>query len=315
MNDFCALKGIRREFSVARTPQKNSVAERRNRTLIEATKTMLADSKLPTTFWAKAVNTACYVIDTHEKSANNINDVNTVRPSINTLSTNLDSGSLNINIDSPTVPSTLNTRIHEDYSLDLVIGDVQSGVMTKTTQKQGFISIVYEEKTHKDVNTCRGNSGRATPVQTTKGLDFGGFAYSKAFRVYNTRTERVKENLHIEFLENKPIVAGAGPKWLFDIDMLTESMNYMPVIEGRGNSGRATPVQTTKGLDFGGFAYRPNGKPIHNSILNGPYVRRMIAEPGDGERDVNVNETFHEKTDDELSERELKQIEADDQAL
>nr|GEU49372.1 ribonuclease H-like domain-containing protein [Tanacetum cinerariifolium] len=60
---------------------------------------------------------------------------------------------------------------------------------------------------------------------------------------------------------------------------------------------------------------RPNGKLIHNSILNGPYVRRMIAEPGDGERDVNVNETFHEQTDDELSERELKQIEADDQAI
>nr|GEW54790.1 Gag-Pol polyprotein [Tanacetum cinerariifolium] len=53
---------------------------------------------------------------------------------------------------------------------------------------------------------------------------------------------------------------------------------------------------------------RPNGKLIHNSILNGPYVRRMIAEPGDGERDVNVNETFHEQTDDELSERELKQL-------
>nr|GFA20681.1 retrovirus-related Pol polyprotein from transposon TNT 1-94 [Tanacetum cinerariifolium] len=53
---------------------------------------------------------------------------------------------------------------------------------------------------------------------------------SKAFTVYNTRTSRVKENLHIEFLKNKPIVAGAGPKWLFDIDMLTESMNYVPVI-------------------------------------------------------------------------------------
>nr|GEZ48936.1 hypothetical protein [Tanacetum cinerariifolium] len=41
----------------------------------------------------------------------------------------------------------------------------------------------------------------------------------------------------------------------------------------------------------------------------------MIAEPGDGERDVNVNETFHEQTDDELSERELNQIETDDQAI
>nr|GEY29304.1 hypothetical protein [Tanacetum cinerariifolium] len=60
---------------------------------------------------------------------------------------------------------------------------------------------------------------------------------------------------------------------------------------------------------------RPNGKLIHNSILNGPYVRRMIPEPGDAERDVNVNETSHEQTDDELSERELKQIEVDDQAI
>nr|GEZ08281.1 hypothetical protein [Tanacetum cinerariifolium] len=60
---------------------------------------------------------------------------------------------------------------------------------------------------------------------------------------------------------------------------------------------------------------RPNGKLIHNSILNGPYVRRMILEPGDANRDLNVTETFHDQTDDELSEKELKQIEADDQAI
>ncbi|GJR76880.1 putative ribonuclease H-like domain-containing protein [Tanacetum coccineum] len=50
MNQFCEMKGILRQFSVARTPQQNRVAERRNRTLIEAARTMLADSKLPTTF-------------------------------------------------------------------------------------------------------------------------------------------------------------------------------------------------------------------------------------------------------------------------
>ncbi|GJY67516.1 putative ribonuclease H-like domain-containing protein [Tanacetum coccineum] len=63
MNQFCKIKGIKREFSVARTPQQNGVAERRNRTLIEAARTMLVDSKLPTTFWAEAVNTACYVLN------------------------------------------------------------------------------------------------------------------------------------------------------------------------------------------------------------------------------------------------------------
>ncbi|GJX78573.1 putative ribonuclease H-like domain-containing protein [Tanacetum coccineum] len=61
MNQFCEMKGIKREFSVSRTPQQNRVAERKNKTLIEAARTMLADSMLPTTFWAEAVNTACYV--------------------------------------------------------------------------------------------------------------------------------------------------------------------------------------------------------------------------------------------------------------
>ncbi|GJR91876.1 uncharacterized mitochondrial protein-like protein [Tanacetum coccineum] len=68
MNQFCKMKGILRQFSVARTPQQNGVAERRNMTLIEAAKTMLADSKLPTTFWPEAVSTACYVTDIHKKT-------------------------------------------------------------------------------------------------------------------------------------------------------------------------------------------------------------------------------------------------------
>ncbi|GJU87016.1 putative ribonuclease H-like domain-containing protein [Tanacetum coccineum] len=63
MNEFCGQKGIKREYSVVRTPQQNEVAERKNRTLIEAARTMLSDSLLPTIFWAKAVNTACYVLN------------------------------------------------------------------------------------------------------------------------------------------------------------------------------------------------------------------------------------------------------------
>ncbi|GJX53162.1 putative ribonuclease H-like domain-containing protein, partial [Tanacetum coccineum] len=55
------MNGILRQYSIARTPQQNEVAKRRNKTLIEAARTILADSKLPTTFWAEAVNTACYV--------------------------------------------------------------------------------------------------------------------------------------------------------------------------------------------------------------------------------------------------------------
>ncbi|GJZ35689.1 ribonuclease H-like domain-containing protein [Tanacetum coccineum] len=59
--ELCGLKGIKREYSNARTPQQNGVAKRKNRTLIKDARTMLADLFLPNTFWAKAVSTASYV--------------------------------------------------------------------------------------------------------------------------------------------------------------------------------------------------------------------------------------------------------------
>ncbi|GJS57800.1 ribonuclease H-like domain-containing protein [Tanacetum coccineum] len=64
--EFCGLKGIKREYSNARTPQQNGVAERKNMTLIEAARTMLADSFLPNTFLAEAVSTACYVLNRNQ---------------------------------------------------------------------------------------------------------------------------------------------------------------------------------------------------------------------------------------------------------
>ncbi|GJR28214.1 putative ribonuclease H-like domain-containing protein [Tanacetum coccineum] len=110
-----------------------------------------------------------------EKSKNSTQGVNTIRPSINTESDMFSLGDnattthadffgdetkvdiSNITTTYP-VPSTPNTRIHKDHSLDHVIGDVQSGVQTrrmiKTTNEQGFISAVYEGKTHEDLHTC-----------------------------------------------------------------------------------------------------------------------------------------------------------------
>ncbi|GJR30493.1 retrovirus-related pol polyprotein from transposon TNT 1-94 [Tanacetum coccineum] len=60
---------------------------------------------------------------------------------------------------------------------------------------------------------------------------------------------------------------------------------------------------------------KPNRKLLVNSILHGPYVRRMIVEPGDPDREVPVAESFHEHTDEELTKKEVKQMEADDQAI
>ncbi|KAI3815830.1 hypothetical protein L1987_15513 [Smallanthus sonchifolius] len=63
MGLFCLQKGIHHEFSAPYVPQQNGVAERKNRTLVETARTMLADSKHPVTFWAEAVNTACHVLN------------------------------------------------------------------------------------------------------------------------------------------------------------------------------------------------------------------------------------------------------------
>nr|GFC44252.1 ribonuclease H-like domain-containing protein [Tanacetum cinerariifolium] len=65
-----------------------------------------------------------------------------------------------------------------------------------------------------------------------EGYFIGYSMSSKVFRVFNKRTKRIKENLHVEFLENKAIEKGYVPNWLFDIDSLTKSMNYMLVDAG-----------------------------------------------------------------------------------
>ncbi|GJR62623.1 putative ribonuclease H-like domain-containing protein [Tanacetum coccineum] len=133
MNQFCEMKGIKKEISVARTPQQNGVAEWKNRTLIEAAKTILADSKLPTTFWAEAVNTACR------------------KPALN---------------------------------------------------------------------------------------------FMRPFRcpvtILNTIDHLVEENLHVKFSEDTLNIAGSGLNWLFDIDSLTNSKNYKPVVVENQSNGNAS---------------------------------------------------------------------------
>nr|GEV54759.1 retrovirus-related Pol polyprotein from transposon TNT 1-94 [Tanacetum cinerariifolium] len=65
-----------------------------------------------------------------------------------------------------------------------------------------------------------------------EGFLVGYSVNSKDFRVFNSRTRIVQETLHKIILENQPNVVGSGPTWLFDIDTLTKSMNYQPIIAG-----------------------------------------------------------------------------------
>ncbi|GJR56127.1 ribonuclease H-like domain-containing protein [Tanacetum coccineum] len=72
-----------------------------------------------------------------------------------------------------------------------------------------------------------------------EGFFVGYSINSKDFRVINTRTRKVEENMHITFLENKPNVAGSRLDWLFDIDLLKNSMNYEPVTSGNQTNKNA----------------------------------------------------------------------------
>ncbi|GJX16505.1 putative ribonuclease H-like domain-containing protein [Tanacetum coccineum] len=185
MNQFCEMKGILRQFSIAKTPQQNGFAERRNRILIEAAKTMLADSKLPTTFWAKAVNTTCYVQ----------NRVLVVKPHNNTP-----------------------YELFHDRTPTLSF-----------MRPFGYLVTILNI-----INHLGKFDGKAN-----KGFFIGYSLNSKAFRVFNSRTRIVEENLHIRFSESTPNAVGNGPDWLFDIDALTRKMNYEPIVAGTQSNGFA----------------------------------------------------------------------------
>ncbi|GKE64502.1 ribonuclease H-like domain-containing protein, partial [Tanacetum coccineum] len=114
---------------------------------------------------------------------------------------------------------------------------------------------------------------------------FVGYSLSsKAFRVFNKKTKKVEENLHVDFLENKPIEKGVGPNWLFDIDTLTHSMNYVPVVVA-GTS--FTNISCTK-------------EDANQTVKENASSLRFIALPIDGNTDVskssgNINPTATSK--------------------
>ncbi|GJS81593.1 putative ribonuclease H-like domain-containing protein [Tanacetum coccineum] len=106
-----------------------------------------------------------------------------------------------------------------------------------------------------------------------EGFFVGYSINSKAFRVFNSRTRIVEENLHVQFSKNTPNIAGSGPNWLFDIDALTKSMNYKPVLVGNQSNGNAG----TKACD--------DASKARNEIVPG---KDYILLPLDNEKKVTV---------------------------
>nr|GEY67915.1 retrovirus-related Pol polyprotein from transposon TNT 1-94 [Tanacetum cinerariifolium] len=82
-----------------------------------------------------------------------------------------------------------------------------------------------------------------------EGFFVGYSLNSKSFRVFNNRTMIVEDNFYIRFSENTPNIAGSGPNYLFDIDALTKSMNYKPVVAGNQSNGNADTRQESECKD------------------------------------------------------------------
>ncbi|GJY19145.1 putative ribonuclease H-like domain-containing protein [Tanacetum coccineum] len=186
--------------------QHRASFERKNRTLIEAARTMLADSKLPTTFWAEAVNTGCYVQN-----------------------------------------KVLVTMPHSKTPYELFLG------------RKPALSFMKPFGCHITILNTIDHLGKFD------GKADEGFIVS----------------------ENIPNITGSGPNWLFDIDTLTKSMNYKPVVTGNQSNGNADPPfsQISKSSQDDG------SKPLSDDEKKVDEDPRKDSESIDQEKDDNVNNT------------------------
>nr|GEW02682.1 hypothetical protein [Tanacetum cinerariifolium] len=195
---------------------------------------MLADAKLPVTFWAEAVNTACYV---------------------------------------------------------------QNRVLVNKSQNK----TPYELFNGK------------FEAKGDEGYFIGYSMSSKAFRVFNKRIKRVEENLHVEFLENKAIEKGAGPNWLFDIDSLTKSMNYVPVDVGTNStnlSGTKDAASQEVKKDVSSLRYIVLPDWVHDALLESSSMETPILTVSSPVPTAYLNDSPEPSSDTRIiSKRVANQVE------
>ncbi|GKB42010.1 putative ribonuclease H-like domain-containing protein [Tanacetum coccineum] len=305
MDDFCREKGIKREYSVARTPQQNGVAERRNRILIKDARTIgfksalsfmrpfgchvtilntldslgKFDGKSDEGFFVEySLSSKAFRVqflmtlqdvdngepktadDAQKQVKDGLNneyteqerfaddsstkDVNTVGQHINTVSPDVNTSSLKLNVVGPSVntaspneqdsteeepevdlgnivnsyivPSTPNIRIHKDHPIDNVIGEVKSTVqtrrMSKPTSEQGFLSEVYEQKTHDTLNTCLYACflSQIEPTSIAKALSYSSWVEAMQENLLQFKLQQVW--ILVDLPNGKKAI---GTKWVF----------------------------------------------------------------------------------------------------
>nr|GEX06335.1 ribonuclease H-like domain-containing protein [Tanacetum cinerariifolium] len=113
---------------------------------------------------------------------------------------------------------------------------------------------------------------------------FVGYSLNgKEFRVFNSRTRIVEENLHIRFNENTPNVVCSGLDWLFDIDALTRTMNYKPIVAGT-QSNNFAGSKANDNTDDGFQTSSDHGKKVDEDL-------RQKDKYKDQEKEDNVKST------------------------
>ncbi|GJS06045.1 ribonuclease H-like domain-containing protein [Tanacetum coccineum] len=147
---------------------------------------------------------------------------------------------------------------------------------------------------------------------------FVGYSINiKAFRVFNSRTRIVEENMPVQFSKNTPNITGNGPNWLFDIDALTKSMNYKPVVAGNQSNGNAgtkacddagkARMETVPGKDYILLPLWPADLPFSQNSKSSPDAgfkpsgdneKKVTEEPG---KEGGDSSNDQEKEDDNVN--------------
>nr|GEZ61564.1 retrovirus-related Pol polyprotein from transposon TNT 1-94 [Tanacetum cinerariifolium] len=248
------------------TPQQNGIAERKNRTLIEAARTMLADSQLPIPFWAEAVNTACYnkegdaTFDSKEHDAENpdSNDVSAASPIVPTAGKNYSNITNPISAVGLIVPAILH-KLKVKQSILLVVLELNPRVLVTKPQKKTPYELLYGHTP--SIGFMRPFGCPVTILNTLdplgkfegkvdEGFLVGYSMNSKSFRVFNSRTCIVQETLHVNFLENKPNVAGFQDE--FDVGKIGEEANQQYMLFLVWSTSSINPQNKERDVTFDG---------------------------------------------------------------
>lgn len=153
IKEFCNCKGIQHQLSSIRTPQQNGVNDRKNRTLKEAARTMLADTEICEIYWVEAVNTTCY-----------------------------------------TQNRCLKNKHHDKTPYELLIGRNPSIKHLRVFGCRCFVLTNGKEYF------------RTFQPKADEGVFLGYSLNSKAYRIYNKRTQKIEESVHVVFYKgNKKV--------------------------------------------------------------------------------------------------------------